>query len=458
MGILANRLAPLTCAAILCACAGEELPPHVIVITMDTLRADALGCYGAGPDASPEIDRFARGATRFAEAISTAPWTVPSHASLFTGLYPFEHGAISFLVDEMVDNVTPLAPEHLTLAEALAEAGYRSAGFVANTVYLQPRYGLSQGFEEWVVARQPARDLSRQALEWLDECQAQDAKGPCLLFLNFIDTHRPYNVEALPGEEEYDPKDFPALTLDRLIDAVMVRGESGEAQARIVREQYARALRNLDLALGAFFDALRERGLFDSSLIVLTSDHGEYFGEHGLVEHSKDVYQPGLAIPLILHRPGQRVGEVRRGRASLVDVPGLIAQALPESIGSALRARFPRLPGGHALIAENHFSRPRDLLRPAYGDRFRRERTALYTAEYKYIHSSDGAHELYRLVDGEEQNLIEAKAAMAARLGEQLERAIEEGRWRGEAGRTEPMRAEERAAMRALGYLGDSDD
>lgn len=442
----------------LSACARDESRPHVILVTMDTLRADALGCYGASGNPSPKIDSFAAGATLYERCVSTAPWTVPSHASLFTGLFPFEHGAISFDIERRAINVNPLAEEHTTLAEALREEGYHTGGFVANRVYLDPRHGLAQGFDEWDVAREQGTMLNHRALRWLDAAIAEDPTRPCLLFVNYMDTHRPYNVLPAEGEREYSATEQPSVLLDRLIETVMVNGKEDAALEALVREQYARSVRNLDRAVGELFTALRERDLFENSVIVLTSDHGEYFGEHGLVEHSKDVYEEALAVPLILRAPGQEHAERESALASLVDVPALILDRLPESVRQRPLEIFERRPGTHAVFAENHFSRPKDLLRPEFQGRFRRERTVLYVDSYKYILSTDGRHELFHLESGEGTNLVERESEVAGKLADEIERAIEVGRWQGTPVAPGAIDAEYEAAMQALGYLGGDED
>ncbi|MFT4540154.1 MAG: arylsulfatase A-like enzyme [Planctomycetota bacterium] len=456
--LLTRAVSTLAVCLASAACGGSSTPPHVILITMDTLRADALGCYGADGAASLSIDRFAAFATRYEQCVSTAPWTVPSHASLFTGRFPFEHGAISFDVDHMADNVTPLSDEHWTLAEALQAEGYRTGGFVANAVYLNPRYGLSQGFDEWDVTREPGRKLNQRALRWLDNELKQDPERPCMLFINYLDAHRPYNVEAVEGESEYPSTEQPVVLLDRLIDTVMVRGETDAGLEAKVREQYARSVRNLDRAVGELLSGLRDRGLYDDCVIVLTSDHGEYFGEHGLVEHSKDVYEEALSIPLIVRSPAQSAGQTSAELASLVDVPGLILDCLPDSVSEPHAERFLRRPGGHLVFAENHFSRPRDLLRPEYKGRFKRERTALYTDEYKYIHSSDGQHELFRRAQGEGENLLSAEPEVAAQMAERLQLVVAADRWNGTPQEAGPLDAAHQEAMRGLGYLGSEDE
>jgi len=172
-------------------------PPNVLLITLDTVRADHLSSYGYAKPISPQLDTFARRATRYAVCFATSPWTVPSHASLFTGLHPFEHGAHSFEPrDKRRGNVWPLHDNHETLAEVFREEGYDTAGIVANQVYLNSNLNLQQGFDQWEVKRERSAAVNRRVFEWLEEREGR----PFFLFVNYLDAHRPYNVEPAAGE------------------------------------------------------------------------------------------------------------------------------------------------------------------------------------------------------------------------------------------------------------------
>jgi len=160
----------LSVCAGLAGCAdGAKQPPNVLLITLDTLRADHLGCYGYDKPTSPNIDRFAARATRFERALATAPWTIPTHASLFTGLHPYEHEAHSFDVRMPAFNVYPLPSEHKTLAEALRSEGYATAGIVANSAYLSSQSNIDQGFDMWDAQHRKAPEINARAFAWLDE-------------------------------------------------------------------------------------------------------------------------------------------------------------------------------------------------------------------------------------------------------------------------------------------------
>jgi arylsulfatase A-like enzyme len=427
---------------VLVACGADPEPPSLVVVTLDTVRADHLGCYGYPRPTSPHLDAFAKRATRFERALATSPWTVPSHASLFTGLYPFEHGAVSFLPEGPVPrNVSPLDPARTTLAEALAREGYVTAAFVANAGFLHPSLGLDQGFALYAPHREAGRNLNARIFAWLDAV----GDRPFFLFVNYMDAHRPYNTAPLPGAVAAERD--PAL-LDRLREHV-ARGAAKESLTRRVIDQYDLGIGHADAAFGALAARLDAHGRV---AVIVTSDHGEYFGEHGLVEHSKDVYEPGLRIPLLVRAPGQERGAVRAEPVSLVHVPWLAAEALGGGVGERLGARFPRAPGDEPLLAENYYSRTPDLRSGLWGTRFERVRRAAYAGPLKLITSSDGRNELYDLETdpAETRDLAEERAAQIASWMRELDARLGAPDTRRPA--APAPTADELAELRALGY------
>lgn len=450
--------------ALLGACVESEAPrsadraaarPNILLITLDTVRADHLGCYGYPRPLTPTLDALASRSTLYNRARATSPWTLPSHASLFTGLYPFEHGAHTVWVPlrehgkaPQRDNVRALPPEHPTLAEVLKRAGYTTAAFVANDVYLIPSYGLARGFDVYQLQRGYVDAVNARVEAWLESTGDE----PFFLFVNYMDAHAPYNPAPRPDLFDPPPPDDAGQLVSRLQAEVLPGGSAlPEAQLRTLVDQYDQGLANLDAGLGRLFDALSRRDLFDELLIIVTSDHGEYFGEHRLVAHSKDVYEPALRIPLLIKAPGQREGQRREEPVSLVHLPGLILSRVQGSDAAVFPYRWP----DEVVISENHFSRLKDLRGPS-GERFRRSRRALYREELKLIRSSDGEHELYDLsADPEEQeNLLRARAEQAEALSRELSRRLVRARPQG-AGDAPipPLSDEQRERMRALGYL-----
>ena len=230
----------------------------------------------------------------------------------------------------------------------------------------------------------------------------------------------------------------------------MVRGEDAPELSSEVRGLHQSAVTLLDEELGVLFEALRARGLYRDAVIVVTSDHGEAFGPHRLVEHSKDVYEDLVRVPLIVKGPGQSTGEVEDERASLVDVPGLVAARIGDD---ALRAEFPRVPGAHPVLAENRYSRMRDLER--YGDRFRRVRRALYDGPWKLIASDDGAPaELYQLdLDpAEARDLSPEEPERVAEMAASLAEFLDAHAFEGPAALPADLTASQRRDLGELGY------
>ncbi len=441
--------------------------PNVVLVTIDTLRADHLGCYGNPDGNSPSIDEFSRRATLYTQAMATAPWTLPTHASIFTGRFPFEHGAHSVEVPpDAVVNEVPLAPSHVTLAEALRAEGYATAAIVANLVYLRPAMGLNQGFETYTVLRKRypeagrlghvawkvrGEDVNRFVSEWLEE----RGDGRFFLFVNYMDTHFPYEPPKRDLANAGPRLRAQHALFDQLEDSVL-GGEDPAPDGALerYREFYADGVAAADEAFGELLGLLKDRNLYRETLVVLTSDHGEYLGEHRILGHSKDVYHPALWIPFVVKEPGQTEGRVVETLASAVDLPRLILDALPESVSLRQRRHFPYVLGEHPVISENYYSRLNELRNPLWGARFDRVRTAIFDETYKYIHSSDGRHELYDLAldPNEGENLIQEREeiaeGLAARLGE-----LQAGRRLPESVPVEAPTPEEIEPLRALGYI-----
>ncbi len=306
--------------------------PHVIVIVLDTVRADHMSTYGYEYDTTPQLDAFAATATLFEPAITNATWSLPSHASLLTGLLPHQHGAHAALTarrrpsggsaersqaEHFSFAQRPLSADHETMAELLAARGYSTAAIVANFGWISEFFGLLQGFHyvdnrpmnlfNWEPVAAPY--LRRLGWDWLNdryilinksaffadsivahtrEWEAQRPPGPFFLLLNFMDAHAPFRASLMTDEFS-----------GRLPDLARERGKRSSSVAR-----YDRSVAYLDAEVGKFFDFLRSRDLFNDSLIVVTSDHGENFDEDRPA-HGADLLQATLSVPLIIKSPGQ---------------------------------------------------------------------------------------------------------------------------------------------------------
>ncbi len=331
--------------------------PNVLLIVLDTVRAFNLELYGYGRATMPSLARFAAGGTTFDRAFSTAPWTLPSHASMFTGHWAH---------DVRADWLQPLEAGPPTIAEALGRAGYYTAGISGNTNYVSAEVGLARGFvtfEDYVLSpglllrnsslvrvvsrnrtlkrflgaedalgRKGAADINRSATRFLDH---RPADRPFFLFLNYYDAHRPYLPPApydrmfVPDGTQPDPR--PART-----------AQPGDS-ARVEKTDWAvnaydGGLAFLDSELGRLLADLERRGLLDSTIVIITSDHGEEFGEHGLFDHGNSLYRQAMQVPLVVRYParlpaGGRVAtpvSLRDPPAAILDLAGILdAPAFP---------------------------------------------------------------------------------------------------------------------------------
>jgi arylsulfatase A-like enzyme len=438
----------------------QPTPKHtlnVMIIVVDTLRADHLGCYGYHRPTSPNIDAFARGATLYRRSFATAPWTVPTHASLFTGKTPFEHGARTFKnARRGEDNANPLHEDHFTLAEMFSAEKFETAAFVANAGYLAPRWQLNQGFATYEIDESYAKKLNQRTVSWLEE----HTEGGFFLFLNYIDVHKPYNTRT-PAPF----LDTPAVVdkgqlATKLYEQVMPGEKPASAKlTQKVIDQYDTAIANVDSGIGELFEQMKALEIYDNTLIVLTSDHGEYFGEHLLAEHSKDIYMEATHVPLIIKYPGQSEGSASDLVISSVDIPGMILDQLPAEVAKPYLDRFPARPGKHPVLIENYYTRRGDLWNKRWGHRFMRIRRAVIDWPYKAIHSSDGAHELYDLsVDiAESNNLYATEADVANRLFTKLAEYQRTHPGADARVRQKPFSSEEIEQLRALGYGEEGD-
>ena len=458
---------PVLMAVLGCSSAEDEpgprRVPNVVLLVMDTVRMDHLSCYGYGRPTTPGLDALAAGADRYTNMRATSPWTLPSHASMFTGEFPFQHGAQARRdpATGIIYDALPLGAEHTTLAEVLAAEGYATGAFVGNGAYLGRRFQLDQGFDVYAErqTRMPpvAEQMNAKALRWLD----QQGGKPFFLFVNYIDAHRPYNVAPLPPARAAelpppDPED-PIALLDKLCYAVLEQDSppSAELVQRVVT-QYDTALAHLDLAVTALLEALDQRGLLDGTLVIVTSDHGEYFGEHDVVEHSKDVYEEALRIPMLVKRPGQREGRVIEDVRSLADLPCMVLAEFPRRTAARLLQEFPC--GAGTTLAELRYTRTKDLRKP-YGRRFQRERTVLYQGNLKLIRSTDGHHELYDLAKDPHEltNLFDPADPLSQTLLSACERMRVEGESATGANRPPAHTQKELELLRQLGYADDGD-
>jgi len=267
--------------------------PNVLIITLDTTRADHLGCYGYDKIKTPHIDSVAREGVLFEEAFSVQPVTLPSHCSIFTGVYPFHHGVRE-------NGSYKLGEKYLTLAEILEEKGYFTAAFVSSYT-LDKQFGLNQGFSLYndhlskpgqnggIPVERQAADVSLHASKWLDTNKKELEKRPFFLWIHYFDPHMIYEPPAPYREKYADPYDGEIAYMDEWI--------------------------------GYVFNKLKLSGLWDNTIALIVADHGESLDEHREMTHGIFIYRSTTHVPLILKYPNASHGGERiTQRVSVVDI------------------------------------------------------------------------------------------------------------------------------------------
>ena len=420
--------------------------PNVLLIVLDTVRADHLSLYGYDRPTTPALERWARQGILFSEARATAPWTLASHASLFTGRWPHELG---------VKWMTPLGTTVPTLAEYFGSRGYATAGFVANLIYCSYDTGLDRGFthyEDYVLERlmalrtaclidkavtelsalsrlvdagpfrslraaigrsffpreqrKDAGAINRAFVGWLS--QRPEPARPFFAFLNYLDAHSPY---VLPpgaahrfGLKPESRDDFQVLndhwdSIDKLRLPPRYRA--------FARDSYDNCIAHLDEGLGKLLDELAGRGVLDRTLVIVTSDHGEGLGEHDLFDHGESLYRTEIRVPLLIVPPAAlRTRGVVSQTVSLRDLPATIVELAGQGTGSPFPGRsLSRLwadptPGGDSVAGDSvvsELSAPNPL-NPNQGrsPAHRGPLVAIAERDLVYIQNAgDGTEELY---------------------------------------------------------------
>ncbi len=471
----------------------HEQRPNIVLIVIDTARADHFSCYGYGSSTTPNVDALAARGILFQNAHSVAPWTLPAHMSMFTGLPPRDHGATWAAFSEpetatthemLARSFTPGEPERM-LAARLKAAGYRTHGFSPNP-WVSSSHGFAEGFDEFVELwrkedeRQGSVQLQGRRKGSLEEQLAQDfadsksgaavagvkrvlsehPRGqPFFLFVNFLDPHFPYDPPAL-FLQRFGGKQKTVYALKRKItnELGMIAGLPLFSSADLV-PLYDADLAAADHAVGELVRALESAGLFEDTLIVLTSDHGELLGENGRFSHQLYVDEPLMHVPMILKLPhGRRAGTlVDSPLVSNLDVYATVLAAAGMTSGFA---------GSHDLASESWSARElligeyepsRAYLRQlsARNDAFDfeahlRGRFVVYTPEFRTeLAGSEalGTSSLHGTVA--ESRLAQASRAAEQALATYL--AAQDARRSGITGSAAD--AETRAELEALGYV-----
>jgi arylsulfatase A-like enzyme len=436
--------------------------PNILLVVIDTLRADRLGAYGSTSGLTPFLDDLSRRSTVFRNAYAPTSWTCPSVASLLTSRYPSQHHVVSF--------ASPVAAEEVTLAEALQPLRYIGGGFSANFRLLDS-LGYGQGFQHWETDTQyegkmPADELHRRAFAWLDGAWSAASGQPALLYLQYMEPHAPYDppepyrsnmAPQVPATAELAVMNQKLLTMDWL---GIKRGD-----VALLASLYDGEVATVDAALRQLFGELERRGLLDDAIVVVTADHGEEFREHGGLGHGRTLYDETVRVPLLVIAPGYAGGRTVEQNVSLLDIAptlldllglpeeprfeghSLVPLLAPESWRARLRAwwRTPRAPADVLLQLESTES-PLDL---------REHKAGILRRSLKLLVATGGQPEAYDLEhDPQEKHANPAEVEQDASA---LARALDADRLAldarsGVAAKAVPLDESTREKLRALGY------
>jgi arylsulfatase A-like enzyme len=428
--------------------------PNLVLVTLDTMRADHLGCYGYFRDTSPRIDALAQEAILFEHCYSPIPQTTPSHASLLTGVLPLEHGIVanSFRASEDVQRSRSLVttPQLRSYAQILAEHGWRTGGFVTAATTCKVT-GMAAGFEAWTEPTEntrPGEEALADALGWL----AQVGTEPFFLWLHLFDVHGPHHREA-PHADRFQADEALAEVMARRGIPEQVKHRGGQTvKPAVTISLYDGAIGLVDGIVDRLVGELRACGAWERTTFVLTGDHGEGLGQHEFMGHEL-VWNEQLRVPFLVRAPG---AEPRRlpQRVSTLDV-------LPTAIGLTAG-----LPGeeflaqarGRSAVAEDFEEQPLFALAPTLKE------YALTTGRWKYVHRPrGGTDQLFDLEEDpfERKDIREEHPKIAKVLLEQIQASIRDQKARRlyyQRGGVEPeISAAEYAVfqnrLRELGYL-----
>ncbi len=398
--------------------------PNIILITLDTVRADHLSLYGYPRRTTPSIDGWARQGVVFENAIAPTSWTLPSHASMFTGLLPHQHGA---------DKDQPIDPSWWTISEVLSGRGYETAGFSSNLCWGLMGWGMGNGFElydddstsvrhnlgnllwgrillqrlygEYVqpqeMERRDAGQINRDVLGWIHHRSPR----PFYLFINYYDVHAPYIAPPYPASRF--GAIFPWL-LDR-IESVIGMGNGHRHPSAMDADSptgYDNCLSFLDNSVGELLDSLSRLPGWQNTIVIITSDHGESFGEHGTYTHGHDLYREVLHVPLVILGPkipaGLRISHVVRTQELFETVLQLSGMDNPPFQRASLQ-RFWRPgfePGDFDEFVISELSPEMKAPAPI----------SLTTPEWQYLHDAQGNEELYHWVSDPDEKFNVSKS------------------------------------------------
>lgn len=417
---------------------GESSKLNLLVISLDTLRADRLGCYGYDRDTSPALDAFAERSVRFEHAIAPAPWTLPSHFSLLTGLLPSSHGVNTPL--QLPGDDTQL------LAELLYPAGWYTLG-MTDGGYMSGSFGFKRGFRAFLDQDHAFQNMIAKTLTYLGD---RESLGPWFAFLHTYDIHCPYNPTE-PYASMFQTEGRVEADIDGKCGNPALNGMNlTPEEVLFVSDRYDGGIREADAALANLFAYLEENGRFEDSVIVITSDHGEELMEHGQIGHERSLQRELLEVPLLIYAPGLEPGVIT-SPVSLVDVVptvlDLLDVPLPDNLDGC--SLLPLIEGSEDPAQGQPSSLHWQVAMDAW---WSLDNLLIVDRDTQGVSLFDLASDPPATVDRSSERSAQTQALM-----EQLTQRLSEGHARSTNRRAIPT-AEEAASLRALGYADNGEE
>jgi arylsulfatase A-like enzyme len=458
--------------------------PNVLLIVMDTVRADHLSLYGYERDTTPSLRKFAEKATQYTRAIAPADMTLPSHASIFTGIYGSRHKA-HYDAPKSPEG-RPLDEGFHTLSEILSEKGYLTMAVVANTAYLRHDFGLNQGFQYYdqrtavpfLHETQPyyirqgirnglthffsppifdqrylrAEEINKEAFACLDKANLK--RLPFFLLINYMDAHEPY-IPPHPFDTYFSGKN-PSFTLKNYFqmqeDVMRRERKVTDMEYRHLLSQYDGGIAYIDYHINELIERLKVVNLYDNTLIIITSDHGEVFGQRKIIGHASSVYQDQVYAPLIVKYPDLNKGLVEDELVSLVDLMPTALDVLGFGIPGEIQGEslLKVGEGNSRIVFSESFPNPMYI---KWHSRFNRFERAIFSGNYKLISSTDGKRELYDLSKDpdEKGNFYETNDGISKELEAKLNQWLKEVKE--ESASPAKLRKETLDRLKSLGYI-----
>ena len=400
---------------------------NVILISIDTLRADHVGIYGYYRNTTPSIDNFASKSILFENAIAQASWTLPSHTSIFTSLYPPSHGVLG-IEDSLAKNIT-------TISKILKSNGYTTAAFIGGVQWFSPEYGLDKGFDTYDLinySKTRLEGLKRSSIYFLDRTNpvynwlSLNKNKKFFLFFHTYSVHDPYvttnyysrifdtdykgkmldsedellNVTWDVWERNYSKKDLNKFLKEVVRPLLESRTNySDQKDVNHLIAVYDGKILRTDGFVGLLLNTISDYGLLNNTIIIVSSDHGEEFGEHGKFGHAQQLYEETIHVPLIIYNPEIQKGIRVKTQAQLIDVVPTILDMLDIRVSKQFQ--------GKSLLPTMLVQNSRDFNNYVFS--FHGDMLSIRTNEWKLIFRVNGKHELYNLISdpNEKNNLAE---------------------------------------------------